>query len=825
MGQLEDPVKNTTTRLLLMVSVALLLVLSANAATITVTNTDDSGPGSLRQAVNDAASGDTITFAVTGTIRLTSGEILIAAKGVTIEGPGPELLTISGNNASRVFNINANLAAHPVSIRGLTISNGRSAANGGAISFSSGDLFVDNCVFSHNSVQDDGVTDGGDGGGLYIDAAGSVTVTDSRFTNNTTYRNGGGIYLGSGLMTVSDSIFAGNTAGTGLSPRGGAIYWGNGQAAIERSSFVGNVAGSGAGIFLSHGGDVGFSTVIDSFFSGNSTFFDTSAVGGGIYNERSLTVKRSTFYQNIAGNGAGIYNASGLFIDNSTFSSNANGSIGASVVFSTDAATVMTVASSTFFRNFGTTISTLGIAAFIKNSVIVGNPGVPACGDGIESLSRNFATDNSCGVFTQVTAEQLKLDALADNGGPTPTHRLLPGSVAIDAAFDCTDVEGITLATDQRGVPRPQGATCDVGAFELEDDGGPQASTTSLDPPPATQYSDVLALHATTQVNGSPASGGTMEFFLDDVSLGTDNVDETGAASLSRQLLLPPGAYPVRAEFTSDDPAVAGSVDTTTLVVSAESAVVVPKAGNPAVIEAHGGTFSGTVGPFCFEISELADGSPGDTSTITEIDPSLLGSVGGAQFGGFTRSGGGAQARVICYSITLSGAAPGNYVAQAAISGGENYTGFGASPFQIVNPAALAADLLVSVGVDKLNVKQGDLLTYTLTVRNFGPHTAFNVVVNDTLSTGSTFVSASANRGTFTAPRVGQTGTVTWYPGNFAASNEESTQIVVTVIAKGPTTITNTATASLDNPDPNLANNTATIATNVDKAGGGGKKK
>jgi hypothetical protein len=70
---------------------------------------------------------------------------------------------------------------------------------------------------------------------------------------------------------------------------------------------------------------------------------------------------------------------------------------------------------------------------------------------------------------TGKTPEELKLEPLADNGGPTQTHALLPGSVAIDVIppAACLDADGEPLTEDQRGVARPQGPACDVGAFEL----------------------------------------------------------------------------------------------------------------------------------------------------------------------------------------------------------------------------------------------------------------------------------------------------------------------------------------------------------------------
>src|SRR6059036_3264841 len=91
--------------------------MSAYADVITVTNTNDSGPGSLRQALADANDGDTIEFAVTGTIGLTSGELLVA-KNITISGPGAENLAVNGNGKTTVFHI---ASGETVTISGLTI--------------------------------------------------------------------------------------------------------------------------------------------------------------------------------------------------------------------------------------------------------------------------------------------------------------------------------------------------------------------------------------------------------------------------------------------------------------------------------------------------------------------------------------------------------------------------------------------------------------------------------------------------------------------------------------------------------------------------------
>ena len=151
-------------------------------------------------------------------------------------------------------------------------------------------------------------------------------------------------------------------------------------------------------------------------------------------------------------------------------------------------------------------------------------------------------------------------------------------------------------------------------------------------------------------------------------------------------------------------------------------------------------------------------------------------------------------------------------------------TDIGAVEVEIPAPPP-AADVLVSLGVDKSSVKQGDQLTYTITVKNFGPGAATNVIINDTLSSGTTFVSAKANKGSFTAPSLNQTGVVTWNLGDLSNGSAEDAQLVVKVIIKGKTTITNTASASTASSDPNLTNNSAAITTTVASGGSTGGRK
>src|SRR5262245_37527826 len=222
-------------------------------STFTVLNLLDSGPDSLRAAVaaaNANPGADDIDFATTGTIALTSGELAIT-DSLTINGPGAGALTVSGNDASRVFDITGSTTG--VDIRDLTIVHG----NGwGAI--------------GHN------------GGAIYNAAV--LNVSNSTLSGNT---SGYGTIYNSGALTVSNSTLSGNE-----SSYGGGIYNSNtGTLTVSNSTRSGNYGADGGAIY-----NTGTLAVSNSTLSGNSSQYG----GGAIYNTNSgtLTVGYSTLSAN-----------------------------------------------------------------------------------------------------------------------------------------------------------------------------------------------------------------------------------------------------------------------------------------------------------------------------------------------------------------------------------------------------------------------------------------------------------------------------------------------------------------------------------------------
>jgi hypothetical protein len=401
----------------------------------------------LRQALRAANDGDTVIFAVTGTIALTSGGLPVN-KSLTISGPGNDQLSIDGNQALLVFGIFPDKTA---AISGLTIRNAQSGI------LNVGTVIVTNCVLSNSY---DGLSN-----------YGAATVSSCVLTGNL-YN---GLYSYEGVTTVSNCVVSGNAAGglfnnvpfgpnNSVSGRGSmtisdSIISDNSGPGVKNYFFLtilnstlsGNSAdedggGISSGTFKSPGGV----TVINSTISGNST----SSGGGGIAIQYGgLTLVNSTLSGNSAGDeGGGIANYTGrVQVANSTLSGNSAASGGG----------IYNVAG-----QFGGTIE-------ISNTILkAGALGENIFNNGgtVTSGGYNISSDDGGGLLTgpgdQINTDPL-LGPLQDNGGPTLTHLPMPGSPAIDAGDPNFTPPPYR---DQRGpcFHRVFGRRIDIGSVETQ---------------------------------------------------------------------------------------------------------------------------------------------------------------------------------------------------------------------------------------------------------------------------------------------------------------------------------------------------------------------
>ncbi|MBI3422190.1 MAG: putative Ig domain-containing protein [Acidobacteria bacterium] len=213
-----------------------------------VTNRNDSGAGSLREAIATACAGSTISFAdgLTGTLSLTSDELKIE-RSLTIQGPGANLLNVqrgSGTPNIRIFHITAG----DVTLAGLTMSNGQATPDrngGGVLNEGTGTVTVTRSTLSGNSADYGG-------GGIANFSTGAVTVTYSTLSGNSATSVGGGIYNANlGTITVVNSTLTGNTS-TVNGGQGGGLYNGNGlggTVTLTNCTVAGNTANRAGGIY------------------------------------------------------------------------------------------------------------------------------------------------------------------------------------------------------------------------------------------------------------------------------------------------------------------------------------------------------------------------------------------------------------------------------------------------------------------------------------------------------------------------------------------------------------------------------------------------
>ncbi len=287
---------------------------AAQAATFTVTNLDDSGPGSLRQAIldaNGAAGADVVDFqaGLAGAIVLSSGQ-LVVTDPVDIQGPGALDLAVVGVGDSRLFYLYSGQALIDVTISGLTLAGGN-ANVGGAIADFGENLVLDGLAITGN-VASINAGEGGDGGGVWADEGkgGGMTVSilNSTISGNTAGNDGGGVHIGrvSGGVTLLNSTVSGNYAGGD----GGGIdlysLYGNGSLSILSTTIAGNTAiGTGGGAFALSGPVV----VQNSIVANNTatTDNDLGTAGDGSF-DVSFSLVESPGAANITDNGGNIFN-------------------------------------------------------------------------------------------------------------------------------------------------------------------------------------------------------------------------------------------------------------------------------------------------------------------------------------------------------------------------------------------------------------------------------------------------------------------------------------------------------------------------------------
>ncbi len=417
---------------------------------VVVTNCLDSGAGSLRQAVIDSGPGDGIdlTQLSCSQITLTSGRIDVS-RDVLFRGPGSGLLTIDGDNHDRIFNQDG---VNTLAVYGMTLQHGYASGFGGGCIYSKGSLQLNDTVITGCKVFDIASSATYRGGGVLVNE--TLTAIDSAIVDNQIYSSlgnalGGGAYVG-GDVLLDHSTVSGNSitnASGGITGSGGLDA--GGQLFMMYSTIANNAVGGLPG----SPGTAGGARVVGGALISNSTISGNTADGGVgalmIYGSAASpnAITNSTISGNTASAVGGIYARGPTTIANST------------IAFNTETA---------FARGAGLRLAYS--LADIESSIIASNTSPSAAQNidlgisgGVTGANDLIGSSPSVTLPPGTIQTDPHLVALADNGGPTKTHALGPGSPAIDAGNN-----NAALTNDQRGTgfARQIGAAPDIGAFE-----------------------------------------------------------------------------------------------------------------------------------------------------------------------------------------------------------------------------------------------------------------------------------------------------------------------------------------------------------------------
>ncbi|MEZ4638583.1 MAG: S8 family serine peptidase [Caldilineaceae bacterium] len=409
----------------------------------------------------------TIVLTTTGTAEdaALSGDLDLLS---TLTIDGGDGVIIDGNDADRVFDIHA--GAH-ITITHVTVRHGRGETgdSGGGLRVR-GRLTLGDSIVSGNwgggvanlsgitVITNTQIVSNVMGYGVSNQIQGGLTVDGGRVAHN----ERGGVYNALSTATLIGVEIAHNS-GSGVHNEGASIA----RVTLSASTVMSNSAESGAGVFNQGvGAQMG---IVRTRFSGNVA----SSSGGGIFNNGTLSVASSTLDHNRARAGGGLHHFGGtLTLTNDTFSTNRAADNGGSL-YAGGAATIRNV---TFLGgeaggdggNLFIDEGAVSIGAAIVSDAASGDNCVNS-GGAVTSLGYNLESTDTCGFNAagDLPNHDAKLGPLADNGGDTPTHLPADDSPALDQIPAGVNRCGESINSDQRGVTRPQGTGCDIGAVEM----------------------------------------------------------------------------------------------------------------------------------------------------------------------------------------------------------------------------------------------------------------------------------------------------------------------------------------------------------------------
>jgi hypothetical protein len=489
------------------------------------------GECSLRQALVAARGADTTVVLPAGTYTLTGGEldVIQLAGRLTIAGAGAAQTVIAQETGRRrVLNVHT---SGQVALTGVTLTGGEAVGaegadgtseqpapvassgrpgdpgEGGGV-YSSGDLTLTDVVVSGNTATGGAGGDGGTGfalpgapggaggaargGGIWSN--GTLRLERVRVSGN---RVRGGAAGSGGTVAIAGTAQTGGPAGTAATGTGAGVHLAGGALTVVDSWLEGNVATGGAGGVsyvlprtppapptglpspsgAGQGGGLGAAagtltitgtTVFHNVATGGgappgeSNPSVSPARGGGLHLTVPVTVVRSTVAENVAGGSdrtGGRADGGGIWTTG-----------GGTLVATTVAGNVADADNRGAPAEAGGNVRADGARLSLRGSLVAGGDAATAAncaGTVVTDLGGNVQ-DGPVAQCAGTLVPDAGVTKVADNGGPTPTAALLSGSPAVDAG-SCFDPSGRPLLSDQRGLPRPVGADCDAGAFELQE--------------------------------------------------------------------------------------------------------------------------------------------------------------------------------------------------------------------------------------------------------------------------------------------------------------------------------------------------------------------